>query len=108
MSRSNPFKDAMADVADEVAFGLGNLLSWALDVTCLLALGLLIYSTGIDTANAGLHGRPIFGVQASIAGRGGAAVNASHAPTSCHMNNDLLASANRSCTHALILRPLDI
>lgn len=108
MSRPNPFKDALIDLGDDIAYHAGNLLHRAFDLLFLLALGLLIYVTSIDPANAGLEGRALFGVQARIAGSVGVAVNSSHAPTSCHLNNDLLASPNRSCTQALILQPMDI
>ncbi len=108
MSRSSLFKDALSDLGEDIAFHAGNLLHRAFDGLCLLALGLLIYVTGIDPANAGLHSRPLFGVQASIAGSVGVAINASHAPSSCGLTNDLLPSTHRSCTHALMLDPAEI
>jgi hypothetical protein len=108
MSRSNPLKEALLDLGDDIAYHAGNLLHRAFDLIFLLALGLLIYVTSIDPANAGFEGRAIFGVQARIAGTAGVAVNSSHAPTSCHLTNDLRASPNRSCTQALILQPMDI
>ena len=107
MTQSTLFKDALGDLADDIAFYAGNLLHGAFDLACLLALGLLVYATGIDPANAGLHSRPIFGVQASVAGSVGVAVNASHAPTACTLTNDLLPSLPRSCTSALILDPAE-
>ena len=108
MSGSDLFKDALSDLGDDIAYHATNVVRWVFDVLSLLALGLLCYVTSIDTANAGLHSRPIFGVHAHIAGSVGVAVNASHAPTSCHMTNDLLDAAHRSCTEAMILEPANI
>ena len=108
MSQSNPFAVAFRELADDIAYHTGNLLHRAFDLTCLLALGLLVYVTGIDPANAGLRSRPLFGVQASIAGSVGVAVNASHAPTACGLTNDLLPAAHRSCTNAMMLEPAKI
>lgn len=106
MPRSNLIKDALADLGDDVAIVAGNLVHRAFDVLCLAALGMTIYVSGIDTANAGLHGKVLFGVQARVAGSVGIAVNASQAPTSCQLNNDLLASEHRSCTQAMILEEI--
>ena len=108
MSQPNLFKAALADLGEDIAFHAGNLLHRAFDAVCLLALGLLIYVTSIDPASAGLHSRPLFGVSARIAVSVGVAVNSSHAPTACSLTNDLLSAAHRSCTHAMILEPLDI
>ncbi|MEO6299070.1 MAG: hypothetical protein ABIV25_09350 [Paracoccaceae bacterium] len=108
MSVSNLFKDALGDLGDDIAYHAVKLVRWAFDVLCLLALGLLCFATNIDSANAGLHSRPIFGVHAHVAGSVGVAVTASHAPTSCHMTNDLLDAAHRSCTNAMILEPANI
>ena len=108
MPRSTLFKVALADLVDDIGFHAANLVHRAFDAVCLLALGLMIYVTSLDPANAGLHSRPTFGVQAQIAGSVGVAVNASHAPTSCYLTNDLLPASHRSCTHALLLVPTDI
>lgn len=108
MSHQNLFKCALCDLADDLAYHAGNLVHRAFDILCLLALGMLVYVTGIDPANAGLHSRPLFGVQASIAGTSGIAVSASHAPTACGLTNDLIASAHRSCTDAMVLDPAEI
>ena len=107
MSQPTLFKAALGDLGADIAFHAANLLHHAFDAVCLLALGFLIYGTSIDPASAGLHSRPQFGVSARIAGTAGVAVNSSHAPTACSLTNDLLASAHRSCTHAMILEPLD-
>ena len=45
---------------------------------------------------------------ASIEGRHGVAVNSSHAPTSCSLTNDLLASDHRTCITAMVLEPYGI
>ena len=108
MSQPDPFKAALVDLGEDIAFHAGNLLHRAFDAVCLLALGLLIYVTSIEPASAGLHSRPLFGVSARIAVSVGVAVNSSHAPTACSLTNDLLSAAHRSCTHAMILEPLDI
>ncbi len=108
MPRSDPFTDALRDLAEDIAYHTGNLLRRAFDLTCLLALGLLVYATSFDPANAGLHGRPLFGVQAAVVGSLGVAVNASHAPTACALTNDLLAAPHRNCTNALVLQPAEI
>ena len=98
----------LRDFVDDIAYHAGNLIHRAFDLTCLLAFGLLIYVTGIDSANAGQNRSPIFGIQASIVGTAGLAVSSSHAPTVCSLTLDLLPSRHRSCTNALILDPTSL
>ncbi len=105
MPRSNLLKDALSDLGEDIAFHAGSLVHRAFDGLVLLALGLLVYVSTIDTASAGLHGRVMFGVRAEVSGTVGIIVNASQAPSSCHLTNDLLPSEHRSCTQAMILEP---
>ncbi len=107
MSRSNMFTSAVRDLGDDIAYHAMGLAHGAFDLVCVMALGLVVYATGIDEANAGLQGRPMFGVQASIDGTTGIGVSSSHAPTSCSLTNDLLASAHGDCITAMVLDPLD-
>ncbi|MGV8988650.1 MAG: hypothetical protein ACOH2H_20495 [Cypionkella sp.] len=84
---------------------------WAqtgIDLATLLIIGTLIYLTSLDPAAAGLHGRPMFGVGARMEGVAGVTLTSSHAPSSCGLTNDLLASAHRSCIDAMVLEPAAI
>ena len=99
---------AFHDLADDVVYHAVNLAHGTFDLVCLLALGLVVYASSIDAANAGLGARPIFGVQASIDATHGAAINSSHAPSSCSLTNDLLPSIHRSCITAMVLEPIGI
>ncbi len=108
MPRPNLFSQAIHDLVDDVAYHCVNLAHGAFDLVCLLALGLVVYTSSIDAANVGLGARPMFGVQASIDGSHGVAVNSSHAPSSCSLTNDLLPSADRSCITAMVLEPIGI
>jgi hypothetical protein len=98
----------LRDLADDAVYHAVNLAHGAFDLLCLVALGLVVYASSIDVANAGLGSRPLFGVQANVAATHGAAVNPSHAPSSCSLTNDLLASPHQSCIISLILEPTDI
>ncbi len=106
MSRANLITEAFHDLSDDIADRAVRLAHGTFDLICLTALGLVVYASTIGAADAGLHGRPIFGVQAAIEGAAGVAVTASHAPTSCGLTNDLLASAHRDCITALVLQPM--
>ena len=99
---------AVHDLMDDVAYHAVNLTHSAFDLICLLALGMVVYASSIDSANAGLGSRPMFGVQASIEGTHGVAINSSHAPSSCSLTNDLLPSAHRTCITAMVLEPYGI
>jgi hypothetical protein len=107
MPRSTLFMSAVRDLGDDIAYHVVGLAHGAFDLMCVLALGMLVYASGIDTANAGLQGRPMFGVQASIDGTNGVGVTSSHAPTSCSLTNDLLPSGHNDCITAVVLDPLD-
>ena len=104
----NLISSVFGDFVDDVTYHAVNLMHGAFDLVCLLALGLVVYASSIDAANAGLGSRPMFGVQATVDGTHGAAVNSSHAPSSCSLTNDLLASAHRSCITAMVLEPIGI
>lgn len=106
MPRPSLISDALADLVDDVAYHAVNLAHGAFDLICLLALGLIVYASSIDTASASLDGRPMFGVQASAQGHPGAAINPSHAPTSCSLTNDLLAGDHHTCITAMVLVPI--
>ena len=108
MPRQTLISSALHDYADDIGYHAVNLVRGAFDLICLLALGLVVYASSIDAANAGLGARPLFGVQASIDASHGAAVNASHAPSSCSLTNDLLPFAHRSCITAMVLDPAGI
>ena len=116
MPRPNLISAAFHDLVDDIAYHAVNLTHGVFDLVCLLALGMVVYASSIDAANAGLGGRPPFGVQATIDATHGAAVNSthgaavssSHAPTSCSLTNDLLSSAHRSCITATVLEPIGI
>ena len=108
MPRPNLISAAFHDLVDDIAYHAVNLTHGVFDLVCLLALGMVVYASSIDAANAGLGGRPPFGVQATIDATHGAAVNSSHAPTSCSLTNDLLSSAHRSCITASVLEPIGI
>lgn len=108
MPRPSPISQAFHDLADDLAYHAVNLTHGVFDLVCLLALGMVVYASSLDAANAGLGSRPLFGVQASIDGSHGAAVTSSHAPTSCSLTNDLLPSQHRSCITAMVLEPLNI
>ena len=103
-----PKPSLLRDFAEDLAYLSGNLIHRTFDLTCLLAFGMLIYVTGIDSANAGQNRIPIFGIHASIAATAGLAVSPSHAPTACSLTLDLLPSRHRSCTQALILDPVSL
>ena len=105
MARDTFMQDVLADLGEDISFHLGALLHRAFDGVCLLALGLLIYASGIDQADAGMHRHIEFTVEARIDGQAGAAVNSSHAPSFCSLNNDLMPTLHRSCTTALELEP---
>lgn len=96
----------LRELGEDVAYYAGALIHRAFDLTCLLALGLLVYVSGIDSANADQHRRPIFGIQASIAGTPGLAVTSSHAPTACNLTLDLFNSPHHSCIQSMILDPI--
>ncbi len=106
MPRSTLLSQAIQDVADDVVYHAVNIAHGVFELICLTAVGLVVYASSIDPANAGLGGRALFGVQAAIEVNPGSAVNASHAPTSCGLTNDLLASDHRSCITAMMLEPL--
>ena len=108
MPRPSPISEAFRDLVDDVAYRAVNLAHGTFDLICMLALGLVVYSTSIDAANAGFENRPMFGVQAKVDGRHGAAVNSSHAPTSCSLTNDLLPSDHRTCITAMVLEPIGL
>lgn len=101
-----PNTGILREFVEDVAYHAGNLVHRAFDLLCLLAMGMLIYVSGIDSANADQHRHPIFGVQASITGAAGLAVTASHAPTACSLTLDLLPSRHQSCITTLILEPM--
>ena len=107
MPRVSLLRSALCDLGDDIAHHGMSLAHGAFDLTCVLALGLLVYATGIDSADAGQGARPLFGVQARIDATPGAAVNSSHAPTSCGLTNDLLASPHRDCITAMVLDQVD-
>lgn len=100
--------ESLAEFGEDMLWHLTRIAQGSIDLVTLALVGVLIYLTTINAAEAGMHGRPLFAVQARIEGTAGVAVASSHAPTSCGLNNDLLASAHRSCTHALLLEPADI
>ncbi len=108
MPRPNVISQAAHDLIDDVAYHAVNLANGALELVCLLAVGMVVYASSIDSANAGLSARPMFGVQASIDASLGVAVNADHAPSSCSLTNDLLPAAHRTCITALVLEPYGI
>ncbi len=108
MPRSNLISLAFRDLIDDVTYHVVGLAHGAFDLVCLLALGSVIYVSSIDTADAGLGVRPMFGIQASMDGSLGASVSSSHAPSSCALTNDLLASDHRSCITAMLLVPVGI
>ena len=107
MSQSNPIQAALCDLCDDIAYHAVNLAHGAFDLLCLLTLGALVYASGIDAADAGLQGRAMFGVRASIEAQGGPALSASPAPTSCTLTNDLLSADHSSCIQTLVLEPAD-
>ena len=108
MPRPTLISQAFHDLADDLAYHAVNVAHGAFDLVCLLALGLVVYASSIDAANAGFTGRPLFGVQARIDAAHGAALNSSHAPSSCSLTNDLLPSDHRSCITAMVLEPIGI
>ena len=108
MLRSNLISLAFRDLIDDVAYHAVGLAHGAFNLICLLALGSVIYVSSIDSADAGLGVRPMFGIQASVDGSFGALVSSSHAPSSCGLTNDLLASDHRSCITATLLDPIGI
>ena len=97
--------DGLAEIAEDLLWHLTRVAQGSMDLATLAIVGVLIYLTSIDAAAAGLHGRPLFAVQAKAEVIAGVALAASHAPTSCGLTNDLLSSAHRSCTAALVLEP---
>ena len=108
MPRSTPISDAVHDLFDDLTYHAVGLAHGAFDLTCLLAVGLVVYASSIDSANAGLRARSLDSVQASIVTPQGLALNSSQAPTSCSLANDHLASADRSCITAMVLKPYGI
>jgi hypothetical protein len=108
MPRPTLISQALHDLMDDVAYHAVNLTRSAFDLVCLLALGMVVYTSSIDSANAGLGARPMFGVQASVEGTHGAAINSSHAPSSCSLTNDLLSAEHRTCITAMVLEPYGI
>lgn len=98
----------LSDLAEDVVWHGTRLAQGGFDLVTLMLLGALIYMTSIDSAAAGLKSRPLFGVQASVAGAAGVVLTSSHAPTSCGLTNDLLASDHRSCITAMVLEPANI
>lgn len=102
------FRDGLAEFGEDTLWHATRLAQGSLDLVTLAVAGLLIYLTTFNAAEAGLHSRPLFGVQASAGGVAGVALSSSHAPTSCGLTNDLLASAHRSCIDTLVLEPAAI
>lgn len=99
---------ALADFGDDVLWHLTRFAQGSMDLVTLAIVGGLIYLATLDAASAGLQGRAMFGVQATADGIAGVALASSHAPTSCGLTNDLLATDHRSCLHALVLEPAAI
>ena len=108
MPRPTSTTNVLQDLFDDIGYHAVNLATGAFDLICLVALGLVVYASSIDAANAGLGGRPMFGVQARIEATHGAAINSSHAPTSCSLTNDLLPATHRTCITAMVLEPIGI
>ena len=98
----------LAEFGEDVLWHLTRFAQGSLDLATLAMVGVLITLASLDAADAGLHGRPMFAVQATAEAVAGAALASSHAPTSCGLTNDLLASAHRSCVRALVLEPAAI
>ena len=96
------------EFGEDMLWHLTRLAQGSIDLVTLAVVGALICLTSLDGASAGLHDRPMFAVQASVAAGAGVALASSHAPTSCGLTNDLLAFAHRSCVHALVLEPAAI
>lgn len=101
-------RNFLADLGEDVVWHGTRLVQGSLDLVTLAVLGTLIYLNSFDPASAGLKGRPMFGVQARADGAAGVVLTSSHAPTSCGLTNDLLASDHRSCITAMVLEPSDI
>lgn len=97
-----------SELGEDVIWHGTRLVQSSLDLVTLAVLGTLIYLSSFDPASAGLKGRPMFGVQARADGAAGVVLTSSHAPTSCGLTNDLLASDHRSCITAMVLEPSDI
>ena len=107
MPRPNLITLAVRDLCDDIAYHAMGVAHGVFDFACVVALGLLVYASGLEPADAGLQNRPMFGVQANIEGSQGVAVSPSQAPTSCSLTNDLLSSDHNDCITALVLDPLD-
>lgn len=102
------FSEGLKAYFDDMGEDVVRIAQAGMDVITVLILGTLIYLTSLDAASASLHGRPMFGVGASMAGVAGIALTSSHAPSSCGLTNDLLDVAHRSCIVALVLEPAEI
>ena len=59
MPRETLMSQAVHDLMDDVAYHAVNLAHGAFDLVCLLALGMIVYASSIDSANAGLGARPM-------------------------------------------------
>ncbi len=108
MTRNMVFGEFLTDLGEDVVWHLTRAAQGSLDLVTIALVGGLIYLTSLDPAAAGLHGRPMFAVGASVQGSVGIELTSSHAPTSCGLTNDLLASPHRSCAAAMVLEPAAI
>lgn len=102
------FSEGLSVYIGDIAEDAVGIAQSGMDVFTVLILGTLICLTNLDAASASLHGRPMFGVGASMAGAAGIALTSSHAPSSCGLTNDLLDVAHRTCIEALVLDPAEI
>lgn len=108
MTRNVLSNDYLVELSEDVIWHLARFGQGSMDLVTLLLIGGLVSFTTLHAAEAGSHRRPMFGVSAQLQGSAGIALTSSHAPTSCALTNDLLASPHSSCTAALMLTPAAI
>jgi hypothetical protein len=86
---------AARDLVDDIAYHAMTVTHAAFDLACVLALGLLVYASGIDSA---ADPRPMADVQAHA--------NDEAVPT-CQMETDISALPQGDCITAVVLSALD-
>lgn len=86
---------AARDLVDDIAYHAMTVTHAAFDLACVLAFGLLVYSSGVDTAAAP---RPMADVQAHA--------NDDMTPA-CPVETDHSALAHSDCITSVVLSALD-
>ena len=85
---------AARDLAGDIAYHAVTVIHAAFDLACVVALGLLVFASGVDT---GAAPRPLADVQAHADDR---------APT-CPPNTQISALPQGDCITAVVLSALD-